>query len=428
LALVILWLGLCTCGRAEEPSAPAVEPADEAVARITGSLEAWGYANHNQLQNPSVLNPGNAIAHLPHDQALMDVRFNLRAELGDFQALGSARWVEQRGEVRLYGASDSAGSQFSGQLGQGFVRYRVGDDVLTAGRELLTWGPANFRSPSNPYYFDAGRTNPLAATPGIDLVRYTASRGSWRWTGAYITSTDQLSPPSSLGHSTLIKLDQQGASHLVSLIASQQRAGSGFLGGFAQITPDDAWLLYAEFGSGQQAQALIPNLTASGQQPLYQSTRPAPRTWDGLLGASYTLENGQVLIVEALHNNSGYTAAGEAAYFRQAVQAGQWLGGNPSAALGSLGQAAGQAPRLLGRNYLWLGWQSNPQDSKLFWRTELSNNLGDGSAQALVYVEKNFVPSLSGFVSLVHAFGSAQSEWGSFIRSRMTVGFKLFAW
>jgi hypothetical protein len=38
------------------------------------------------------------------------------------------------------------------QLGQGFVRYRQGEAVFTAGRELLSWGPANFRSPSNPFY------------------------------------------------------------------------------------------------------------------------------------------------------------------------------------------------------------------------------------------------------------------------------------
>lgn len=396
------------------------------VLRMTGSLEAWAYANRYGLTGDSVLNPGNQLAMLPRNQAQLDVRLNLRAERGPLEAILSQRWLEQDSTVVQAGSAPSGQTIGSGQLEQGLLRYKTGPDALTVGRELFTWGPANFRSPSNPFYFDAGRTNPLAATPGVDLVRYTMGLGDWRATGAYVASTSQITPAEDLGRSLLLKIDHQGQEHLASLVWSQQQGQSApFVGGFAQWTPDDAWLVYGEFGSSHLAQALHPLPVGSGS--LYSLQQPAPRSLDVLLGASYTLESGQVLTAETLHNDNGYGRAEEAAYFGQAVQAAMLAQqGAPALGFGALGQALGQAPRLLGRNYLWLGWQSNPQDSKLYWRTEWVGNLTDGSSQAMVYAERSFWPRLSGFAMLARQVGGAQTEYGALWRNTLILGLKFF--
>ncbi|WP_198970895.1 hypothetical protein [Xylophilus sp. ASV27] len=392
--------------------------------RVTRSFESWFYAARTEVRGDAVLNPGNAVARLSGAQGLFDGRFNLRAEQGPWQFVANPRLLEQRGERTVNGdsRSDATGSA---RLSQGFARYKDGDSAWTVGRELFTWGPGNFRSPSNPFYFDAGRTNPLASTPGVDLVRSTVGLGSFRVTGAYVFSTSQILPAEDLGRSVLLKLDQQGRAHLLSLIASQQRGGAPFLGGFAQLTPDDAWLLYGEFGSQRLPRLLSPN-PVGAPGPFYRLQQPAPRSLDLLLGASYTLESGQALIAEVLHGSGGYGAGTARAYFDQARAASLLAQRLPAQGLAALGQALGQQPRLLGRDYLWLNWQSNPQTPGLYWRLGWSQNLGDHSGQALAYAEKSFVPRLSGFVSLALNRGGAQSEYGALWRSSLTLGVKWF--
>lgn len=409
----------------EADTAPPDTPQAEASWRLSGSGEAWVYGTRNGVLSTSLLNPGNRVAALPRELGLLDVRLNGRAEDGPLALVGSLRLTSQRSQTEQAARPDRRDSDDTQQVGQAFVRYRQGEGVWTVGRELLSWGPANFRSPSNPFYFDAGRTNPLAATPGVDVLRYTGQLApGWRLGGGYVWSTSQITPATDLGHSSWLKLDQQGDAHLASLVLSQQRGGATFVGGFAQWTPDDAWLLYAEVGSNRQPGQLL--VGSPGNGPLYRWQQPAPRSTDALLGASYTLESGHVLIGEWLHSTGGYSEAGQAAYWAQAGRANALAMQNPALAYGSLGQALGQAPRLLGRDYLWLGLQSNPQESGLYWRAEYSTQLADRSGQVLLYGEKNFWRQLSGFVVLSRTVGGAQTEFGSLVRSRLTLGVKLF--
>ena len=403
------------------PDAPEPEPA----WRLSGSGEAWVYANRNSVRSDSLLNPGNRLAALPATQDWLDVRLNGRAESGPLALVGSLRLTSQRSLTEQAARPDRRDSDDTQQLGQAFARYRQGEGVWTVGRELLSWGPANFRSPSNPFYFDAGRTNPLAATPGVDLLRYTTQLApGWRLGAGHVVSTSQITPATDLGHSSWLKIDQQGEAHLASVIISQQRGGSTFVGGFAQWTPDDAWLLYGEVGSNRQPGLL--QVAGAGTGPLYRWQQPAPRSTDTLLGASYTLESGHVLIGEWLHSGGGFSEAGQSAYWAQAHRANALAAQNPAAAYASLGQALGQAPRLLGRDYFWLGLQSNPQESGLYWRAEYSTQLADRSGQVLLYGEKNFWRQLSGFVVLSRTVGGVQTEFGSLVRSRLTLGVKLF--
>lgn len=239
---------------AQEPAAPAGEaPEAEPSWRLSGSGEAWVYGSRNSVLSTSLLNPGNRVAALPRDLDLLDIRLNGRAEHGPLALVGSARLTSQRSLTEQAARPDRRDSDDTQQVVQAFARYRQGEGVLTVGRELLTWGPANFRSPSNPFYFDAGRTNPLASTPGVDVLRYTGQVApGWRVGGGYVLSTSQITPATDLGHSSWLKIDNQGEAHLASLVISQQRGGATFVGGFAQWTPDDAWLLYGEVGSNRQ--------------------------------------------------------------------------------------------------------------------------------------------------------------------------------
>ncbi len=73
-----------------------------------------------------------------------------------------------------------------------------------------------------------------------------------------------------------------------------------------------------------------------------------------------------------------------------------------------------------------LFWQSNPQSSGLLWRVVWTQYLGDHSGQAMVCLERNFVPKLSGFCAISINRGSVRTEYGALMGSVLTLGVKAF--
>ncbi len=382
---------------------------------INSAFEDWVYASGNGLQSGSVLNPENSIVKLPAATITNDSRFNIRIDHDAFEIVLNPRVLNQINWVNSENTQTIETT--SVQLDQGFVKYKLQDGTFVAGREVLNWGPSNFRSPSNPFYFDIGRINPLATTPGIDLVRYTTGIGSIRINAAYVFSTNQILPTEKLGDTSLIKIDQEGRDYVISIIATQHRNDPPFIGGFIQFTPADAWLLYTEFGSSNSASGL----GGSINNPYQSDTRDS----NSLVGANYTLENGQVITGEFFHNSAGYTRSQEKLFFNNAISnnidRSNSLEGNTS-----VSGIAGAAPGLLGQNYCWLSWQSNPQNNKVYLRADWSTNIDDHSSQVLFYIEKNFIPKVSGFALFNRSIGGVLTDYGSVSRFGFTLGMKFF--
>jgi hypothetical protein len=398
---------------------------------FSASFEVWTYASHTFLDNSSVLNPGNVVLHLPDDQIFIDPRLNLHARW-------NASWGQTDVEVdprwQVTGSHTDcpqgcAALAYSGPVSwnQAFARVRAGDTTLVAGRELLTWGPATFRSPSNPFYFNGDRTNPLANTPGIDLVRATHAWSGVNLTGAYVFSTRALYPSISTteGDATaLLKLDKEGENYLVSVVGSHRKGGALFVAGFAQVTPHDAWLLYGEWNSSSPGTRSLPG-PGSSNAPLGKSDS-ARRAWTALLGASYTFGTGQVASAEYLYNGHGYGREQEARFFGQAATHARLLSNGPGLTYGNPGEVPAQSSALLGQHYLWLGLQSNPQQTKQYWRFESAQNLQDLSCQVLAYYERSLSRYLSTFVSITINAGGPRSEFGALFSAQLTVGLKAF--
>jgi hypothetical protein len=385
--------------------------------RSSASLEARLFQTRNEVLRTSLLNPGNRIAGLARDQTLLDANLDLHFEHDDLDVRMRSRSVKQWNTVPAASDQDLATQSANTGLSQGFVRYKSDNMTLLLGRELLTWGPSNFRSPSSPIYFDAGRTTPLVEVPGIDLLRVSHNRGSVVISAIHVFSTSQIRPEEDFANTNLLKFDQNGSRHAVSLILGKQRGNALFVGGFAQYSATDDVLLYAEFGSSRQKVALRPD---------FGIERPASRSADTLLGSSYTLQSGQVVGIEYLHNSAGYRRAESAQFFATASRYGQLAASDPATAYRALGQALGLAPRLYGRDYLSLTWQSNLQDSKQYWRVNLNQNLTDHSRSMLFHLERNLYARLSAFASLTLNQGGAGREYGALQRSNLSLGVKWF--
>lgn len=446
----------------EEPAPePATEESDTEAegpeTRFNAAMETWLYGTRIWLSGHNVLNAGNRLARIPGTQCLSDTRINITAEYGPLNILIQPRIVAQK---------DDAGPQTdpqirrqvsafekSTELTQANAKLKLGDHTVVLGRELMTWGPGNFRSPSNPFYYDSGRTSPLAATPGIDVLRYTYNMGAARIHAAHVFATDQITPTIDMRDSNLLKLDYQGDNYLLSVNAIRRPGYVDFLGGFAQYSPNDAWMLFGEFGTikpvsstdlprlGQVVKRVEDGLSQFG---LFQ--QPPKSGASSILGAAYTLQSGHVITAEWLHNSAGLTRDQQAAFFRQIELArtiptaltqlpppfNQLPFLNQIPALGQtisdalVGVTLSQTPPLLGRDYLWFSVQSNAQETKQYWRAEWSQSMTDNSGRALLYAEKSLKSKFSAFVALSATTGGAKSDFGAFTKGTLTIGMKWF--
>jgi len=389
------------------------------------SLEAWVYGAYLERTSNSLLNPGNRIAELPRWRAAAEARLDLRKDFGAFDVLLAPHLIEEASAVRSDGDLVTEGQL---RLAQGFVRRKSGKNTFVLGRERLTWGPANFRSPSNPWYFDSGRTDPLALTHGIDLARITLGSGQDRMTIGYVAAAREVPTAGPERQSAFLKFDRQGSDYLASVVLMKPtekgdaKDNAFFIGAFAQYAANDAWVIYSEFGSGRQAYRLRPAPDGAVTLDL-----PARRKVTGLVGASYTQESGRLVFLEYLHDQGGFSRSERRAWFDTAERAGTMLQTDPTTAGRILGQQLSFSPRLLGRNYLWLAWQSNPQVSDLIWRAELTVNADDGSGVAMLCGEKSLSAKISAFAVINKNFGSRRTEFGALTDMQVLAGLKWFA-
>lgn len=390
------------------------------------ALEVWSYQSSLSARSDSVLNPGNMIARLPSSQQLLDARSNLQWKSGFTDVLLQPRLLAVRNSsTGMTGATDD-----EAYLSQGFIRSRPGQTLtITAGRFRFTWGPANFRSPSNPFYFDPGKNQPLRDVPGIDMLRVDKSLSGMQLTGAWVSGAGHLPSRPDIDSIAVLKIDSGGNDGIVSAIAAARSGGKPFVGAFGQYTATDALMLYGEIGHGQRPATLrLPAATHAG---IAVVETPSPSATTAMFGASYTMRSGQMLSVEYLYDGHGYDHDTAARYYAlAAVRAHDVLTSAVASVRGqsaaALGQMLAGGPALLGRHYAYLLWQSNPQESELYWRSSFASNLQDRSTQALLYAEKNLSRRISVFAAAMINIGSVRTEFGSVVSHSISLGAKVF--
>jgi hypothetical protein len=407
LSLLAFLSGLCISAQA-----------DEGTQAVSWDGMLYGYASSMNLRNDSVLNPGNYIAKLAQRTDIADARFNFKTESDSLQLTARPILLTQQ-QRNAFGDTNKSEGYFS----QWQASWRTNETLsLNGGRELLNWGPAQFRSPSNPFYFNNGRSNPMAELSGMDTLRLA-------WlplvsTSAYVARIFDSGyghvEPDPWSNSWLVRADWRGDDSAVGLALAKQEQQSLFVGLHAQRTVSDAWLLYTEAGS-----YTLPNLLRSPadvNQPFIVAAE-SPRRTDELLGAAYTFENGQTLTAEYMHYDHGYSAEDGSAYFIRATNAASaFPSGNSSSILST---ALSYAPPLLGRDYLYLVWQTNLMESSGYTRVMFTHNLTDSSNELDGYSEYTVNPHLSIFGLATFTGGGVQSEFARLYEQMLTLGVKV---
>ncbi|MCK9200763.1 MAG: hypothetical protein M0P59_08360 [Gallionella sp.] len=383
--------------------------AEDSDWRTSWDGTLYGYANSMMLRGDSVLNPSNRIARLAQRGDNLEARFNFKAE-SESMRITARPIIALRDERNAFGGQ----TRREAYLSQYQVRVRAADGWnVAAGREVMNWGAAQFRSPSSPFYFDNGRSDPMRELVGMDALKLTWTpdmRSSFNL--ARIVRSGYGAPqPDMWRDSWLAKLDLRGDEFAYGAVAVKAPNLPAFYGAHGQTTLSDAWLLYGEAGSSARPSAL--QSPANAAQPFVVQTL-SPRRTTALVGATYTAENGKSLSAEYLHESHGYAAAEISAYFVRAAA-------SPLIAA----QALGLAPRLLGRDYLHLVWQSNLMESDGYWRLMYTHNTTDGSNELGAYGEKTLTPHLSAFAMGAWNSGNARQELSSLFTQSVTLGLKV---
>ena len=392
--------------------------ASAAQAEENGWRNSWdgalyGYGINTVLRDDSALNPGNQFAQLPQRRNVAEARFNFKAESGDVR-------IALRPILLTQDAGNSFGTAHrnDGYLSQGQVRLRVAEAwQVSAGREVLNWGVAQFRSPASPFYFDNGRSDPMRELSGVDAAKLV-------WTldvhnAAYlarVTGSGHIANDP-WGGTWLLKFDHRGDDSAFGMVLAQKDGRGTFAGLHGQQSLGDAWMLYGEASSYARTEALLsPPDTA---QP-FSIAAESQRNTDALFGANYTFENGHSLAAEYLYYGHGYNADEATAYFARVVDAnavGTWQ---------TTGLALANMPPLLNRDYLHVVWQNNLLDSaNNYWHLMWTRNLVDQSQEFSGYGEMSFSQHISGFAVAVLPLGNAWQEFSSLFDRSITMGVKV---
>jgi hypothetical protein len=365
----------------------------------------YGYANRMTLRDDSVLNPYNQVARLPQASDVAELRLNFKAESETVRL--TARAIGSTREMRNgFGRQ----SRSEGYLSQWQARFRTGEDWnVAAGRDVLNWGAGQFRSPSSPFYFDNGRTDPMRELVGMDMMKvsWTPDMQNSAHLVRVVRSGYGAAQPDAWRNSWLVKLDQRSDELAYGAVAVKAPHLGAFYGTHGQYTLSDELMLYGEFGS-----SVLPVVLQSpaDESQSYVVQSPSPRRNAALVGSSYTFENGQSLMAEYLHDGHGYTKEEERAYFQRATT--------------QFGLPLGLMPRLLGRDYFHAVWQANMMSETGYWRMMYTRNLTDGGNEFAAYGETTLHPRLSIYGLAVLPLGGARQEAGALFTRSVTVGFK----
>lgn len=385
--------------------APLSVLADESDWHTSSDATLYTYASRMTLRDDSVLNPYNQIARLPQASEVAELRASFKAESEAVRF--TARGIGSTREMRnAFGQR----SHTEGYLSLWQVRVRAAEGWnVAAGRDVLNWGAGQFRSPSSPFYFDNGRTDPMRELVGMDVakVSWTPDMQSSTTLARIVRSGYGVAQPDAWRNSWLAKFDTRGEEIAWGAVAAKAPHLGAFYGAHGQYTLSDELMLYGEFGS-----SVLPVALGSPEDPAqsYLIQSPSARGNALLAGSSYTFESGQSLMLEYLHDGHGYTKAQEAAYFERATT--------------QFGLPLGLMPRLLGRDYFHAVWQANMMSETGYWRLMYTRNLTDNGSEFAAYGETTLHPRLSIYALAVLPQGGARQEAGALFTRSVMLGLK----
>ncbi|MBI5446513.1 MAG: hypothetical protein HY900_35520 [Deltaproteobacteria bacterium] len=439
-ALLLLALGgltlpveLCPPARAAESQPASSEPEVDLDAprglwaRTAKTLRLVGSYRY---QRPTLggVNPENALLDVPRQTAEAEARLDLSLELDRLAIFAKprARWTR---EHRQDGPSAGrTGADAEVRLNEGAAKLRAVDSLFGSfGRENLQGGPGQLVNPSNPFFAENGRENPVRELPGMDFVRAVWLPAS-SWTLSWISNTGR--GEAELGGrewrpSQAVKLEHVGKEANGGVLLHGGPDDPTSLRAYGQRTASDALLLYAEASASRGTRALYPvrdrGPLGGHLEPLRKGD-PTPLLF-GLLGGASTLELGPTLSAEYVFNDEGYHRREADLFFDIGARAGRL------AAEGLLprGAASSNRLRLLRRHYLFLQYLQTEIANRATLLVRRAQNLDDRSGLTTLFFDYALSDRWRAFGFAAAGDGGNRDEFGSVLRYSASAGLEFSA-
>lgn len=367
----------------------------------------------------SDFNPANALARIARRQANTELRLDLAAGAGPCKASAKLRGRYQRG-----GHAESHATF----LNQGGLHCRAagGDVELAAGREVLQWGSSFFLSPSNPFFIDTGKTNPIQELVGKDMLQASWFPDSGLTVSAIRNLRHSAQEPDKANFSPVsaLRVDWVGDGASGGAIVSRRDDGVRRLGLYGTLPYSRALLLYAELNAGRGNAGWFAEPAADsafGWRMARSRLGDSRLQHTVLAGAGYTFESGWTLNAEWIQGNEGYNSAQRAAVNTAATAAARAFPSAQSAGL--LGSALSPNLPYLGNRYLFLQllrteWQDKG-DVALRWTRSFGAGEGTLVSGSFTWYLNNHSQL---FLVASHGRGGGPSDFGRLIRSSVQTG------
>ncbi|MBI5018274.1 MAG: hypothetical protein HZB55_22645 [Deltaproteobacteria bacterium] len=435
-ALLVATLAGAPAWSAVEPSdsadtlpAERSAPASDVWSRATATLRLLG---SHRYQRPSLgsLNPDNQALRLPRQTSEVEARLDVGLDLDrvTLSAKPRARWTRDHWQdgPRAGRSEDHADLL----LLEGVARLRLAEPLFASfGRENLQWGPGQLLNPSNPFFAENGRENPVREIGGQDFLRVVLLPSSV-WTVSWITNTGpgERDPGGRDWHpSHALKADWVGRQASGGALVHGGPDAQTSLRGFGQWTASDALLLCGEASVSRGSAALYPVADLGPLGGHLEATRrdDAAAFVTAAGGAAYTVAFGPTLSLEGVWNGEGYGDGQAERFFDLAHRAGalaeQGLSVPRAAGPSSLGL------RLLRRRYLFAQYLQTEIADRLTVTLRWTQNLDDGSALATGFGEWSLSDRWRLFGFGGAGTGGSRDEFGSAVRYSVSLGLELSA-
>ncbi|MCK5100546.1 MAG: hypothetical protein KAR45_20720, partial [Desulfobacteraceae bacterium] len=186
------------------------------------------------------------------------------------------------------------------------LQYQATDKwFLSFGRQFLQWGPSFLCSPSNPFFFDNGKSRPNREGKGKEFAKVLWIQ-DLKWAYSFIVNTDngRFHDPD-FEKTYALKADYSSGNGYASLILSHKKGNNHKekVGLFGGLTATDALILYGEASFQKGSDALYPvsdnSLLNYSMETFKQNDHSIYRNL--LVGGTYTFKSGSSLTFEYLY-------------------------------------------------------------------------------------------------------------------------------
>jgi len=389
------------------------------------------YGTFTDLTSSSDFNPGNQFAREPKRQLNNEARLDINGKVGSCRV--NARL---RGHYDRYVSGDPidhrSNTDFFLNTG-GVVCFFGSRFSLGAGREVPQWGSAFYASPSNPFFFDTGKTEPIKELYGKDIWTASIYPGE-RTTISLMHNYRAGSREPMKAHfpkTTSIKADWIGNVANGGVVLSHSSNDVKRLGFYGTYVYSDAWIFYADMAAGKGRKGYFAKRDGHGLSWHFEQNR-RKKDWFGtaLLGGAYTFMSGWTATAEWLTGNEGYNRHERAAYdaaVKEAARAFYRGGSGAAEAAGVIGSALTAQTPYLGRNIIFLQLANTEWANKADVAVRLAKSLSPGSGASLKFSLTYFLSdNLQAFATGVHNFGSDDADFSRIVRTSVSTGLRFY--